>query len=283
MKILITGAKGMLGRTLFRRLDQHSLFPVDLAEMDIRSPGQIEEGFSSFQPEVVIHCAAMTDVDGCESRPLDAMELNGTASGNIAAACQKYNARLIAISTDYVFDGLKPCPYLEDDVTSPATEYGRSKLAGEKLIAKNCNNYLILRVAWLYGPGGPSFVHTISRLLKDQGVALKVVDDQQGNPTSTDAVASAIIDYLEAPELRGIVHCTCAGEASWYDFACKIKEILNYQREIVACTSEEFPRPAPRPKNSRLENRIRQLKGFPPMPHWKDSLNNFLKENRDEC
>lgn len=271
----------MLGRTLVRRLSDHELLPVDIEEMDILDKGMINALFQKFKPEVVVHSAAMTDVDGCESHSKEALAINGRGSGNIAAACREYDARLIAISTDYVFEGNLGRPYRESDPAEPVTQYGISKLEGEKLISSLCPDHLILRIAWLYGPGGPSFVHTISRLLKLDGEPLKVVEDQLGNPTSTDAVAGAVIDYLDKP-IAGIVHCTCEGEASWFQFASEIKKIMSSDRGIVPCSSEEYPRPAPRPANSRLEKQRRREHGYPDMPHWQQCLKDFMKEFTNE-
>jgi dTDP-4-dehydrorhamnose reductase len=283
VKILVTGAKGMLGRTLVPSLEKHEVLPVDIEEMDILEEIEINRVFSQFRPDAVVHCAAMTDVDGCEKSPHLAMAINGTASGNIAKASQEYGSRMIAISTDYVFNGNLERPYLELDPTAPETAYGRSKLAGERLIQQNCEDHLIMRIAWLYGQGGPSFVHTIGNLLNVQGEPLRVVNDQIGNPTSCADVAGAIIEYLQDRKLTGVVHNTCEGEATWFDLACQLKDLKGASRDIVPCTSEEFPRPAKRPANSRLENRVRKDLGFPDLKDWRLSLELFIKEYGHEC
>jgi dTDP-4-dehydrorhamnose reductase len=229
---------------------------------------------------VVIHAAAMTAVDRCESERELAHRVNALGSAQVAKACQHAGARLIAISTDYVFPGDLDRPYHEDDQPGPRTVYGQSKLAGEEAVRIHCANHLILRIAWLYGAGGPSFVHAMLKLGAIAGPPVKVVDDQLGNPTSTDAVAEAI-QSLMSTSATGIVHATCEGEATWFALAKAIWEIKGFTREIIACTTADFPRPAPRPANSRLDKRALRRLGLPPMRHWREALDLFLKENPD--
>ena len=217
----------------------------------------------------------MTQVDDCERRSDLAFAVNGDGSRNIALASEAVGSRLIAISTDYVYDGLLDRPYVEDDPTNPRTVYGLSQLAGEQAIAESCADWTILRIAWLYGQGGPSFVHTMLRLGAQEGPALKVVDDQIGNPTSTDSVSEVISRMVDSPA-QGIFHCTCEGEATWFRFTQEIFSLRGLNREVVPCTTAEFPRPAPRPANSRLENRALSDSGFPALPDWRDALKSFL-------
>lgn len=274
MKVLITGAKGMLGRTLMRRLSEHECVGVDVEDFDIADASATDETIASVKPDAVIHCAAMTAVDACETETDKAWRINSVGSSNIAVACGRHSARLIAISTDYVFPGDLDRPYHEFDVTGPRSVYGASKLAGEESIRLHCPDHVIARIAWLYGPGGPSFVHTMLKLGAQDGDAMKVVNDQVGNPTSTDAVAGHLLTLLETP-LAGTVHLTCEGQATWYELAREIFRMAGFKREVVPCTSEEYPRPAPRPSNSRLEKRMLRLHNLPQMPHWKDALTEF--------
>ena len=297
MKILITGGKGMLGRTLQRRFAEHTLFVADLPETDITQLGPLTGTFKQFAPDVVIHCAAMTRVDDCETQDEQAFRLNGMASANVALATKACGARLIAISTDYVFSGFRPgehppfCPsddegYLETDRPLPATVYGKSKLSGENCIRDILPAATIVRIAWLYGAGGPSFVHTMARLGAQEGEPLKVVDDQVGNPTSTDAVADALAFLIDHPEITGVVHGTCRGICSWYDLTVELFRLLGCTRRVVPCTTEEFPRPAPRPAFSALAKGVLVRSGYE-MSDWKDALAKFVrsefvkeKENR---
>ena len=277
MRILITGARGMLGRTLQQKLASHTLIPTDLPEGDITDEAKFDALVSREKPDAVIHCAAMTAVDACETRCNLAYRLNAFGTANVAAACNRHGVRLIAISTDYVFDGVGTRPYHEfDPATGGATVYGQSKFAGEEAIRRHCPNHVICRISWLYGPGGPSFVHAMLKLADGSRPELKVVDDQRGNPTSTLAVADALKRILERPYLVGTFHLTCEGEASWYEFALEIFRLRGIEQKVTPCSTADFPRPAPRPANSRLEKRMLRLSGLPPMPDWHDALREFL-------
>jgi dTDP-4-dehydrorhamnose reductase len=278
MKVLITGAKGMLGRTLARHLGDHELILVDIDDFDLTHPKATHDAITGLAPDVVIHGAAMTAVDRCETEEDAAFKVNALASAHVAGAARDAGARLIAISTDYVFAGDLDRPYHEFDPTGPTNAYGRSKLAGEEAVRAHCPNHLICRISWLYGPGGPSFVHTMMKLLAQEGPPLKVVDDQLGNPTSTDAVALHLKRLLEVP-LQGVCHLTCEGEATWYQLTQEIARQRGATRGVTPCTTDEYPRPARRPANSRLDKRVLRLAGLPPMPHWQDALTRFFAEN----
>ena len=277
MKILITGARGMLARDLLRTLRGHELRGVTREDMDVTNSVVVSTVMNAWRPQVVIHCAAMTAVDQCESDQDAAWRANVIGSANIAVACQRIGARIIALSTDYVFSGAGLEPYHEWSVPAPRTVYGQSKLAGEEAIRRHCADHLILRVAWLYGPGGPSFVHTMERLLRQSGDAIAVVDDQIGNPTST-AVVSQLIALLIEQAAVGTIHGTCNGETSWYGFAQEIARLNSLPRVLRPCTTAEFPRPAPRPANSRLEKRALRLLNLPQPPDWRDALAHFIQE-----
>ena len=277
MKVLLTGGKGMLGRTICRELTDFDVIPTDLPEADITDEEAIDAVIRDNRPDAVIHCAAMTAVDKCEEAVDLAYRLNARGSANVAAACHRNGVRLVAISTDYVFDGDADRPYTEfDRPTGGRTIYGKSKFAGEEAVRSLCPNHVVCRISWLYGFGGPSFVHAMLKLADGTRPVLKVVDDQRGNPTSALAVARGLREILKRPKLCGTFHLTCEGEASWAEFASEIFRLRGIRQQIQPCTTAEFPRPAPRPANSRLEKMMLRISGLPPMPHWKDVLEEFL-------
>lgn len=270
----------MLGRTLVRRLSDQEVIATDLPELDIASARDVRAAVQALHPDAIVHCAAMTAVDRCETESDLAYRVNAIGCANVASACQRVGARLVAISTDYVFGGHGERPFHEWDPTEPRTVYGASKLAGEDAVRAHCPDHAILRTAWLYGPGGPSFLHTMLKLAAEPGAPIKIVADQIGNPTSTDAVADCIRWVLEH-SIVGVFHASCEGDASWFDFAQAIFEHRSAVRERVRCTTAEYPRPAPRPPNSRLEKRALRLAGLGPMPHWRDTLGRFFAEHPD--
>ena len=219
----------------------------------------------------------MTAVDKCEQETDQAYRLNALGTANVASACNRNNVRLIAISTDYVFDGNLDRPYTEfDRPTGGNTVYGRSKFAGEELVRSLCPNHVICRISWLYGFGGPSFVHSIVKLSDGTRPVLKVVADQHGNPTSALAVARELREIIKRPNLCGTFHVTCEGDATWAEFAEEIVRLVGVDQKIVPCTTSEFPRPAARPSNSRLDKMMIRLTGLPEMPNWKDALSEFV-------
>lgn len=278
MRILITGGTGMLGRTLVRRLAGHELRAPGSRELDVTSARAVTEAISGWKPQVVIHAAAHTKVDACEQEVERAFAINGVGSANVAIACQRAGARLIAISTDYVFRGDLDRPYREWDVVGPRTVYGQSKLVGEEAVRGHCADHVIARVAWLYGPGGPSFLHTMRKVGAQPGDPLKVVADQIGNPTSTDVVADGIEQLLDHP-LVGTLHLTCSGETSWFGFAQAIFAQYGLTRGLVPCTTADFPRPAPRPANSRLEKAMMSVHGLALPQTWEETLARYQSDH----
>lgn len=278
MRIVITGGKGMLGRTLQNVLSENEIIIADLPAADITDAAGFDKFLAAAKADAVIHCAAMTAVDKCETEQDFAYKLNAAGSMNVASACHRHNVRLIAISTDYVFEGSSDRPYHEFDMPNGGnTVYGQSKFAGEELIRRHCPNHVICRISWLYGAGGPSFVHAMINLADGSRPVLKVVNDQHGNPTSTLAVSRQLKNILARPELVGTFHLTCEGEATWFEFAEEIFRLAGKNQKIEPCTTAEFPRPAPRPLNSRLEKRMLRLCGLPPMPDWHDALAEFMQ------
>ena len=282
MKILITGGKGMLGRTLQKELGaDHEIVVADLPEFDILKDEEFADQAAAAAPDAIIHCAAMTKVDDCETNRELAFRLNEEGSRNVALAAKMCGARLFAISTDYVFSGdppRTPWAWSETDIPRPQTVYGMSKFAGEQMVQMILPEAVIVRIAWLYGAGGPSFVHTMARLGADDAAApLKVVDDQRGNPTSTREVARAIRFLLSKPDVSGIVHATCEDQCSWFELARELFRLLGLKRPLVPCTTGEFPRPAPRPKCSALKKSVLNVLGYR-TAKWQDALAEFAQE-----
>lgn len=279
MKILITGGKGMLGRTLQRELAGHEIIVADLPEWDISDDTGFVAKVCEAKPELIVHCAAMTKVDDCETNRDLAFRLNEDGSRNVALAAKACGARLFAISTDYVFSGeppREPWAWSETDIPRPRTVYGASKFAGEQMIQMLLPEAVIIRIAWLYGAGGPSFVHTMAKLGAQEGAPLKVVNDQRGNPTSTKTVADVIKFLMTKSDVSGIVHGTCEDQCTWYDLTVELFRLLGLKREVVPCTTEEFSRPAPRPHNSALKKSVLNLLGYR-TPKWQGALAEFVK------
>ena len=278
MKIVVTGGKGMLGRTLQRALADHDIVVADLPEWDITDADGFMAKTLAEKPDAVIHCAAMTKVDDCETNRDLAFKLNEEGSRNVALAAKAAGARLIAISTDYVFSGeppREPWAWSETDIPRPRTVYGASKFAGEQMVQMVMPEAAIVRIAWLYGAGGPSFVHTMAKLGAQDGAPLKVVNDQRGNPTSTDVVADVVKFLLSKPDVSGIVHGTCEESCTWYELTVELFRLLGLKREVVPCTTAEFPRPAPRPRNSALRKSVLNLLGYR-TPDWRSALADFV-------
>jgi len=237
------------------------------------------------RPQFVIHAAAYTDVDGSESNYELAMSINDAGSRNVAIACREIGAGMIYYSTDYVFAGEKVSPYLESDTPDPKTVYGQSKLAGEEAVTEMLENFAIVRIAWLYGRHGWNFVRTMLKLGRQQVEAgrsgkevtpLKVVDDQVGNPTWTVEVVRQTAEIMKH-HLRGVFHATSEGETSWYGFARDIFSLMGMPVTLVPCTTEQMPRPAPRPARSSLENARLKAAGRNLMRPYNDALAEFLE------
>ena len=280
MKIVITGGKGMLGRTLQKELAEHEIVVADLPDWDITDDEGFLRKLMAAAPDVVIHCAAMTNVDACEADRDLAFKLNEEGSRNVALACSACGARLFAISTDYVFSGeppREPWAWSETDIPRPRTVYGLSKFSGEQMVQMLNPDATVLRIAWLYGAGGPSFIHTMPKRGAEAGAPLRVVNDQRGNQTSAKAVADVIRFLLTRPDVSGIVHATCEDQCTWYDLACEVKRLLGdrFPRAVEPCTTEEFPRPAPRPHNSALKKSVLNVLGYR-TPNWKKALADFV-------
>lgn len=277
-RALVLGGTGMLGQAVTEhwRRRGRAVLALPRFQADITDPDQLAFWVRRFNPEVVINCAAFTQVDACESEAERAMETNGTAVGHVVAAADSAGAELVHISSDYVFDGQGPLPYSEDAPTGPISVYGRSKLAGERE-ALAYPRALVIRASWLFGPGGPNFVATMRKLAR-QHPSLRVVDDQIGCPTYTPFLARAIWD-LTVAGVHGVIHYCNRDAVSWYGFA---REILGGGVDITPVTTAEFPRPAPRPAYSVLATqRFEEAVGRRVEP-WIHGLGTYI-EISGEC
>lgn len=279
MRILITGAGGMLGSDLARTLAGDETRSLRRQDLDVCDRAAVERTIEEFQPDAVVHAAAFTHVDECERNPHLGLRVNGLGTRNVAMAAERVGASVLYVSTDYVFDGTKDSPYLEYDQPRPISQYGLSKLAGEEYVRSFCSRYTIVRTAWLFGHHGDNFVRKIVERIQ-RGETLSVVNDQIGSPSYTMDVAGAIASILDSC-CYGIFHVTNFGSCSWFQFAKCIAEMLNESvGRIRPVRSSDFPTPTRRPANSRLENAALQLEGLSPLRPWQEALHEFLQELR---
>ena len=274
MRILITGAYGMLGSDLREVLKNHELISAGSKDLDITDKDKVMDFICEKSPEIVINAAAYTAVDDCETNYDDAYAVNALGPKNLAIACKKLDVPLVHISTDYVFDGSKRSPLIETDTLGPQSAYGKTKLEGEKFIQENTDKFFILRTAWLYGLHGANFVQTMLSLAENHD-EITVVDDQIGSPTYSLDLAVSIANLLNSDKY-GIYHLTNEGECSWYEFSKRIFELSNVDVKVVPVSTEEFPRPAPRPRYSVLSNQKWIKAGFPPMRKYEEALSDYL-------
>ncbi len=278
MKILVLGAKGMLGRDLLPILSiRHEVIGKDIQDFDLTDRRRVQEEIVACPPGMVINLAAYTDVDGSESNRRLAFSVNGEGALHVALACDHCGCKMIHLSTDYVFDGTSKTPYREDFPPHPLNAYGESKLRGERYIQRILENHLIIRTEWLYGKHGKNFVDTMLRLAGQQE-ELRVVDDQKGSPTFTRDLGTAI-DRLVEEEIRGVIHVTNSGSCTWFDFARKIlelKTIMPGKVRVIPISSSELSRPAKRPAYSILDcSRFEKTTGWP-LRTWEEGLREYL-------
>ncbi len=282
-KLMVTGCRGQLGSELAAALrGEYEVCGADRQLYDITDRSAVTAAIVSTRPTAVLHTAAFTDVDGCETNRELAMTVNAGGTENIARACREVGVRMVYFSTDYVFDGSKQTAYVESDPPNPQTIYGRSKLEGEKVVASLLDNYAVVRIAWLYSARGVNFVRKMtqqgSRWLRqsaEERTPLTIVNDQVGNPTWTVEIARQIQVILDN-DLTGILHATSGGEVSWYDFAVRLFELLDMRVPVRPGSSDEHHRPATRPKRSSLENNRLGESGLDVMRHWDVALSEFV-------
>ena len=293
MKIMITGCKGQLGNELQRiiktgkseignapkEIIEASVLPVDIDELDITNLSAVESFVLKNKPDVIINSAAMTNVDGCETMQDVAFKVNAVGVRNLSMAAKKIGAKLIHVSTDYVFAGDANKPYIEWDTVNPKSAYGASKALGEKYALEFNDKTFIVRTSWLYGYIGKNFVKTVRRVIRERG-AITVVNDQIGNPTNANDLAHHILK-LALTEEYGIYHCTGNGECSWYDFAVKIAEYSGFGDVVKPCTTEEYPTPTKRPAYSSLRNLALECSIGDEMRDWQVALKEYIEKVED--
>jgi dTDP-4-dehydrorhamnose reductase len=276
MRLLVTGAAGMLGQDLVTaaQVAGHDVTALAHGELDVTDAVAVQRAVAGAAPDVVVNCAAWTNVDGAESSAQTAVAVNGEGAGNVAAAAEAAEAWVIQISTDYVFDGRKSAPYVESDPVGPLSQYGISKLAGEREVAARApKRHTIARTAWLFGAGGPCFPATIMRLAGERD-ELTVVDDQRGCPTFTGHLARALVGVAVGDPPLGVVHLAGGGACTWYELAREVVGSVRPRCEVKPGRTADVPRPAPRPANSVL---VSERGGAAPaLPHWREGLSEYL-------
>lgn len=288
MNILITGSKGQLGnefQSIIRNgraeigeisdvIKKSEVVALDVDELDITNLNEVKRLLNNLKPEVVINCAAATNVDGCESNEDFAFKVNSIGPRNLAIACEEIAAKLVQVSTDYVFSGAGIKPLAEYDLTAPYSVYGKTKLLGENYVREFSTRYFIIRTAWLYGYVGHNFVYTMRKLGKEKDV-INVVNDQRGNPTHANDLAYHILKLIET-DYYGVYHCTGKGECSWYEFAKMIIELSGGKCIVKPCSSDEYKSPTKRPEYSSLDNMMLRNTVGDEMRNWQDAIRSFI-------
>ncbi|SDW82262.1 dTDP-4-dehydrorhamnose reductase [Paenibacillus sp. PDC88] len=284
MKVLVTGAAGQLGKDVVLLLQSKGceILACDRQTLDITNSEQCKAVVTGFSPQAIIHCAAYTAVDAAETDVEGAYLVNATGSRNLAVAAEKIGAKIVYISTDYVFNGQSSEPYHEYDNTDPQSIYGKSKRAGEVLTQSLSSRYFIVRTSWVYGLHGSNFVKTMLKLGQEKPL-LNVVNDQKGSPTYTVDLAAFLYELIQT-EKYGIYHASNSGSCTWYEFTQAILEdaaqVLDMKvtASLEPCTTDMFPRPAPRPQNSVMEHLAIRTNGLTDLRPWREGLNDFLAE-----
>ena len=278
MRILVTGASGQLGYDVERELERRGIEHLGTSsrELDITDRAAVEHLMQSYRPDAVVHCAAYTKVDLAEDEPERCWAVNADGTRNLAAACREIGAKLLYISTDYVFPGAGERSYETGDPTGPVNTYGRSKLAGELAVQSLLETYFIVRISWVFGKNGNNFVKTMLRLAETKA-ELSVVCDQIGSPTYTADLAPLLCDMVQT-ERYGVYHATNEGTCAWSEFAEAIFELAGRQVVVHPIPTSAYPTRAARPLNSRMSKECLHSNGFQELPEWKNALARYLKE-----
>lgn len=283
MKILVTGVLGQLGHDLVKELNRrgHTVIGIGSKEADITDADAVINKLNEWKPEAVMHCAAYTLVDNAEDDRERCDAVNRIGTENIARACAQIDAKLLYLSTDYVFSGDGDIPWKPDDTPRPLNIYGMTKYLGEEAVRRYTNKHFIVRTSWLFGINGRNFVNTMLRLSAERDI-LTVVSDQVGSPTYTVDLSRLLSDMIES-EKYGTYHAANEGFCSWYEFACAIMEKTGRFAKVVPVLSTDYPAKARRPSNSRMNKDKLSERGFSRLPHWEDALERYLceMENRN--
>lgn len=283
MRILVTGASGQLGYDVERELERRGIEHLGTSsrELDITDREAVERLMAAYRPDAAIHCAAYTKVDLAEDEPERCWAVNADGTRNLAAACREIGAKMLYISTDYVFPGTGEQLRRTDDPVSPVNTYGRSKLAGELAVQSLLEKYFIVRISWVFGKNGNNFVKTMLRLAETKA-ELSVVCDQIGSPTYTADLAPLLCDMVQT-ERYGIYHATNGGTCAWSEFAKAIFELADKQVTVYPIPTSAYPTRAVRPLNSRMSKECLHSNGFQELPAWKNALARYLKEITGEA
>jgi len=277
-KIIVTGCNGQLGRSINKLLapkDDIELINTDVGELDITDVDKVLSLVKEVKPYAIVNCAAHTAVDKAESDWDNAYRINAIGPRNLSVAATEYGAKMIHISTDYVFDGKKKGVYTEFDAPNPQGAYGKTKLAGETFVRDFSNKFMIFRTAWLYGDG-KNFVKTMLKLSEDHD-EVRVVYDQVGSPTSSSELANTIVNTMFTDNY-GLFHATCEGQTSWADFAKEIFRLSGKSTKVIPIPASEYNAPAPRPENSVLDNYMLRLTSGYRMSDWHEEIEKYIKE-----
>lgn len=277
MKYLVTGVKGQLGYDVCQELEKRKqdFLGIDKEEMDITNKEDVEKVILAYHPDVIVHCAAYTAVDAAEDNKELCFKINVDGTKYIAEVCKKINAKMIYISTDYVFEGSGEHAYEVDDPKQPINVYGDSKYQGELIVQEYVEKHFIIRISWVFGVNGNNFIKTMLKLAESRA-ELSVVNDQIGSPTSTYDLTKLLLAMSESEEY-GVYHASNEGVCSWYDFACEIFKIANKEVKVVPVSSDQYPSKAKRPSNSRMSKEKLTANGFEKLPNWKDSIAKYIK------
>jgi len=282
MKVLVTGINGQLGYDVVKELEKngHTAYGTKREDFDLTNEADVHRFVQEVKPDAIIHCAAYTNVDQAETDRETAYNVNGLGTKYLAQAAHEGKAKMVFVSTDYVFDGNGTEPYEVDEPTKPLGVYGETKLAGEKFLQESLEQHFIVRTAWVYGINGNNFVKTMLRLGKERG-EVGVVADQVGSPTYTVDLAKFLVELIETDKY-GVYHASNSGVCSWYEFAVEIYKQAGLNVKANPLTTEQFPRPAARPKYSVLSKQKLNEQGFTPLRDWKEALSDYLKELNEQ-